>query len=94
MALKLMTYGMVIKYRKGADNCNADGVSQQVWAPELDKKGAMEDPVVVFDLPESGLGRVLPQQGALERELPPKHLWLKLCTCVCVIKGSLEYSST
>ena len=47
---------LVIKYRRGADNCNADGLRRQAWAPELGEEGAAEDPVV-FDLPESGLGR-------------------------------------
>jgi len=56
MALKLMTYDVLIKYRRGADNGNADGLNRQAWAPELEEEGAVEDPVV-FDLPESGLGR-------------------------------------
>ena len=56
MALKLITYDLVIKYRRGADNCNADGLSRQAWAPQLGEEKAAEDPIV-FDPPESGLGR-------------------------------------
>jgi len=55
MALKIMTYDVLIKYKRGPDYGNMDGLSRQAWAPKLEE-GAMENPVV-FAPPESGLGR-------------------------------------
>ena len=37
MALKISSYDIDIRYRKGSDNDNRDGLSRQAWEAEIEK---------------------------------------------------------
>ena len=66
MAIKMMCCDIVIVYRKGTENCNADGLSRQAWIQEPVEAAVTVDDPDVGDPPMSGLSRG--DCGAAHRE--------------------------